>query len=152
VSRRSALIRLSWAYVRHGLRRRFRAPPAAGAEQVLATYGEDHLLPLTPTERGHLPAMSRCINCGLCAIVVRRVGGVRPPDLPNAYLRDPTLLSAARTDLAGPSPAPRVLAAASAACPVGVPLAEVAAAVQRLAAEQEDRNPAGQKGAAPPPV
>lgn len=138
MSRRSALIRLAWAYLRHALRRRFRAPPAATAEQVLAIYREDRLRPLTPAEREHLPAMSRCINCGLCAMVVRRVSGVPPSDLANAYLSDPTLLPAARTDLAGRSPTPRVLAAAAAACPVGVPLDEVAAAVRRLAGDGEE--------------
>lgn len=136
MSRRSALVRLAWAYLRHGLGRRLRAPPPATAEQVLATYTEDRLRPLTPAEREHMPAMSRCINCGLCAMVVRRVSGVPPSDLANAYLSDPTLLPGVRIDL-GRSPTPRVLAAAAAACPVGVPLDEVAAAVRRLAGDGE---------------
>lgn len=125
-------MRLAWAYARHGYRRRFSPQPAATAEEVLATYAADGLRPLTAEERAGLPAMSRCISCGLCALVVRRVGGTRPPDLANAYLRDPTLLPAAAADLEGAEPGPQALAAAAAACPVGVPLQEVVAAVRRL--------------------
>jgi hypothetical protein len=133
---RAARLRFAWAFVRHQLRRRFRTPPAATAEEVVTTYAQDHLRPLTPFERERLPAMSRCINCGLCALVVRRVGQVRLPDLASAYLRDLTLLPAAGADLKGGDPGPDALAAAAAICPVGVPLDEVAAAVRRLAAPE----------------
>jgi hypothetical protein len=133
VSRRAAGLRLAWAYLRHALRRRFRPQPPGRAEEVLIAYAADRLQPLTPAERAGLPAMARCLNCGMCALVVRRVGRVRPSDLPSAYLRDLTLLPAAASDLEGADPAPHVLAAAAAACPVGVPLDEVAAAVRRLA-------------------
>jgi len=43
------------------------------------------------------------------------------------------LLPAAMTDMGGDEPPPHLLAAASAVCPVGVPLDEVAATVRRLA-------------------
>lgn len=130
-------LRLVWAYVRHEVRRRLRlrAVPPASAEEVVAAYAEDGLRPLSPEERSALPAMSRCVSCGLCALVVRRVvGRVRPPDLASAYLRDLTLLPAAAADLAGDDTPPHALEAAAAVCPVGVPLDEVAAAVRRLAA------------------
>ena len=134
VARRSAMLRLGWAYARHQLRRRFRLPFAAHAQDVLNTYAGDRLRPLTLGEHRQLPAMSRCINCGLCALIVKRVGGVRPADLPTAYLRDYTQLPVAISDLEGGDPGAPALLSAAAACPVGVPLAEVAAAVQRLAA------------------
>ena len=55
-------------------------------------------VPLTPSERARLPAMSRCVNCGICALVVGRVGAIRLPDLSTTYLRDHTLLPAATRD------------------------------------------------------
>jgi hypothetical protein len=134
VGRRSSLVRLGWAYARHQLRRRFRGPLPAHAQDVLNTYAEDRLQPLTLSERGQLPAISRCVNCGLCALVVKRVGGVRLADLPAAYLRDYTQLAAAATDLEGGDPGTHALLSAAAVCPVSVPLAEVAAAVRRLGA------------------
>jgi hypothetical protein len=140
VSRRTVRLRLGWAYLRHLYRQRFSRPPPAPAEEVLLAYREDRLRPLTPGERGRLPAMSRCVGCGLCALVVRRVGSTRPPDLANAYLRDLTLLPLAASDLEGVDPGPTALAAAAAACPVGVPIDEVAATVRRLAAGRDGRD------------
>ena len=89
--------------------------------------------PVAALPRTGLAAMSRCINCGLCALVVRRAGYTRLPDLPGAYLRDPGLLQAAVADLEGGEPSAEALAAAAAVCPVGVPVEEVAAAVRRAA-------------------
>jgi hypothetical protein len=77
--------------------------------------------------------MSRCVNCGLCALVARRVGRVRTPDLATAYLRNAAALPDAASDLGGGDPGSSALAAAAAACPVGVPVDEVAAVVRRLA-------------------
>lgn len=128
-------MRLAWAYVRHLARRRFRSPAPGTADEVLTTYSHDRLRPLTAAERERLPAMSRCINCGLCALVVRRLGEARMPDLANTYLRDYTQLPIARADLVGAEARAHVLAAAAAVCPTGVPLDEVAEAVRRLAAK-----------------
>ena len=136
MSRRSARLRLALAYGRHQYRQRFQRPPPASAEEVLITYAEDRLRPLTPAERTRLPAMSRCIGCGLCALVVRRLGRTRLPDLANAYLRDLTLLPLCASDLEGGDPGQTALAAAAAVCPVGVPLDEVAAIVRRLATQE----------------
>ncbi len=99
----------------------------------MMTYADDHLSTLTLRERAQLPVMSRCISCGLCALVVRRVGGVRLADLSASYLRDYTQLPAAAGDLEGGDPGAQALIAATAACPVGVPLEEVLAIVRRLA-------------------
>jgi hypothetical protein len=118
--------------LRHRINPQAPPPPSATADGVLGAYADDNLRPLLPGERTRLPAMSRCINCGLCALVVRRFGRTRLPDLADAYLRDPTLLPAAIRDLDG-DPGSEALAAAAAVCPVGVPLDEVAAAVRRLA-------------------
>lgn len=100
---------------------------------MVSTYAEDRLTPLTLSERTRLPEMSRCINCGLCALVVKRVGGVRLADLPTTYLRDYTHLRAAAADLDGGDPGTQAVLSAAAACPVGVPLDEVAAVIRRLA-------------------
>jgi hypothetical protein len=133
VKRRSALARLAAAYARHVLRRRLSPSSHATAEDVLRTYADDRLQPLTAGERSRLPVMSRCINCGLCAMVAGRVGRVRLPDLGSSYLRDLTLLPSAARDLDGGDAGPSAMAAAAAVCPVGVPLDELAAIVQRLA-------------------
>ena len=109
-------------------------PPPVSADEVVIAYSEDRLAPLTAGERAHLPAMSRCINCGLCALVVRRLGGVRPPDLASAYLRDLTRLPEARTDLSMTEPGSAAIAAAAAVCPVAVALDECAAMVRRWGA------------------
>lgn len=130
MSRLGSLARLAAAYGVHQVRRKvWRRPGAGGAERVLEIYAPDRLRPLTEAEREGLPAMSRCINCGICALVAGRLGGVRLPDLASGYLRHYPLLVDAAPDLEGDEPD---LAAATAACPVGVPLAEVAAMVRRL--------------------
>ena len=129
---RLARLRLAWAYARHELRRRFRPVQPASADDVAITYGADRLVPLTPVERARLPAMSRCVSCGLCALVVKRVGHTRLPDLASAHLRDLTRLPLTAADLEGGEPGAHVLAAAAAVCPVGVPLDEVTAAVRRF--------------------
>lgn len=136
MSRATALARLAAAYGRHELRRRFRRP-AAGLARLRANYASDRLLPLTAAERELLPEAAGCINCGLCALVAARVGGLRPPDLASAYLRDYPALGDVRGDWEGSgepgSEAASALAAAAAACPAGVPLGGVAAIVRRLA-------------------
>lgn len=136
MSRASALARLAAAYGRHQVRRRFRRPEP-GHDRLLEAYAADRLVPLTPGERELLPEAGRCINCGLCALVAARVSGLRPPDLPAAYLRDYPRLSGVRSDWSERSSdsdeIAASLAAAAAACPTGVPLPEVMAAVLRLA-------------------
>jgi hypothetical protein len=59
------------------------------------------------------------------------MGKVRLPDLASSYMRLYARLGEAASDVDGDSPD---LVAAAAACPVGVPLGEVAAIVRRLAA------------------
>lgn len=133
MSRGSALARLAAAYARHQAARTFRRPGGQAA-LLLETYSSDRLRPLTPDEREALPVLSGCINCGICALVASRAGAVRLPDLASGYLRNYPLLEASASDLAGDRPSPEAMAAASAACPVGVPLEGVAAMVLRLSA------------------
>ncbi|HEX6547255.1 MAG TPA: hypothetical protein VF134_00760 [Candidatus Dormibacteraeota bacterium] len=143
MSRTSALARLAAAYGAHQIRRRVLRRPPPGAERLLETYAPDRLLPLRSAERDVLPAASRCINCGLCSVVAARVDGLRPADLASSYLRDYPRLALARSEVLGwsgasetaadpvlPSPS---LAAAAAACPVGVPLEGVLEMIRRLA-------------------
>lgn len=130
MSRRGALARLATAYATHQLRRRLPGTREGGGEErFLNSYRPEHLVPLSGEERERLPAMSACINCGLCALAAGRLGAVRLPDLASAYLRPYPLLGSAESDLRGSEPDWR---AAAAACPVGVPLEEVAAMVRRL--------------------
>jgi ferredoxin len=75
--------------------------------------------------------MIGCINCGLCAFAAGRIGRTRLPDLASSYLRLYARLGDASGDVSGDLPD---VEAAAAACPVGVPLPEVAAIVRRLAA------------------
>ena len=130
MSRRSAFARLALAYTGHQLRRRFRRPHPQLAE-LLETYRPDHIQPLAPHERATQPAMSGCILCGACALAAGRLGSVRLPDLASGHLRSLDLLPVAADDLDGNRPD---LEAAAAACPVGVPLPEVAQFVARLSA------------------
>lgn len=120
--------RLGAAYARHQLRRwtgrRTRAPGSAEA-----IYDPEGYFSLTESERDLLPQMSRCINCGICAMVAGRSGNAYLPDLSSSYLRPLHLLPAVRPDLTGMQ---ADLEEAAAACPVGVPLPAVAAMVRRL--------------------
>jgi ferredoxin len=72
-----------------------------------------------------------CINCGLCALAASRMGRARLPDVASSYLRLYAGVGEASTDVEGDGPD---FEAAAAACPVGVPLGEVAAIVRRIAA------------------
>ena len=132
MSKRTALLRLAAAYGRHQVRRRLpgRRSAADGESVLYDTYRAEGIVPLTPEEREALPALSGCIGCGLCALAAGRLGTVRLPDLASAYLRPYALLAGASGDVEGSEPD---LSAASAACPVGVPLEGVAAMVRRLA-------------------
>src|SRR5262249_351882 len=111
------------------------ALPGAGAGPLgLGPGGAGIRRPPGLAGRPVIPAAaSRCLNCGLCALVGRRVGRVRTSDLASAYLRGATALSDAASDVGGGDPGSAALAAATAACPVGVPVDEVAAVVRRLA-------------------
>src|SRR5215472_13749039 len=129
VNRRAERLKSAWA----SLRQAASPEPAVDAREVLAAYGSGGLQALTPRERSRLPEMSRCIGCGLCALVIRRAGYTRLPDLASAYLRDASQLPAAEPDLRGGDPGADALAAAAAVCPVGVPLDEVAVAVRKMA-------------------
>ena len=134
MNRRTARLREAWTSLRHAA-----SPlPPVDAGEVAIAYGTGVLGVLSPRERSRLPEMSRCISCGLCALVIRRAGYTRLPDLANAYLRDAELLPDAATDLRGGDPGADALATAAAACPVGVPLDEVAVAIRRLAEAGHD--------------
>jgi hypothetical protein len=128
-SRAESLARLAVAYARHQARRLVkRRRDSPGVDRVTSLYAADRLQPLTAVERSLLPAMSRCINCGICALVAGRTGSAYVPDLSSAYLRALPKLNHAASDLGRAD-----LQAAAAACPVGVPLPAVAAIVERLA-------------------
>jgi hypothetical protein len=133
--RAAALSRLAAAYAGHQVRRWTGRGSRGGAAAAERVYRPEHYLALTPEERDLLPAMSRCINCGICAMVAGRLGKAYLPDLASAYLRPLHQLPLVQADLeAGAPETPQAdLEAAAAACPVGVPLPALAAIVRRLA-------------------
>jgi hypothetical protein len=130
MARTDSLAKLAFAYGVHLTRRRLTRPRSQVAK-LLETYAPDGIRPLLPEEREHHPQLVGCINCGLCAFAAGRLASVRLPDLASSYMRLYARLGESASDVAGDSPD---LEAASAACPVGVPLDEVAAIVRRLAA------------------
>src|SRR5438270_1847916 len=130
MGRADSLVKLAWAYGIHQTRRR--VTRSRSQKQVLLdTYAGDGLKPLNAAEQERHPALIGCINCGLCALAAGRLGRTRLPDVASSYLRLYARLGDASADVAGELPD---VEAAAAACPVGVPLPEVAALVRRLAA------------------
>lgn len=130
MGRTDSLAQLAWAYGVHLTRRRLMRPRSQLTD-LLDTYAADGIRALEPTERDRLPHLVGCINCGLCALAAGRMGKTRLPDLATSYMRLYARLGEASSDLVGDEPD---FEAASAACPVGLPLAEVATVVRRLTA------------------
>lgn len=130
MARADSLAKLAWAYGMHLTRRRL-TRPRSQLTVLLETYAPDGLRPLQQDERERHPQLIGCINCGLCALAAGRVGKIRLPDLASSYMRLYARLGKASSDVEGDA---SELEAAAAACPVGVPLVEVAAIVRRLAA------------------
>jgi succinate dehydrogenase/fumarate reductase-like Fe-S protein len=129
MARADSLAKLAFAYGMHLTRRRLSRPRSQVAK-LLETYASDGIRPLLPEERARHAQLTGCINCGLCALAAGRVGNVRLPDLASSYMRLYARVGEAASDVEGDS---SELEAAAAACPVGVPLDEVAVIVRRLA-------------------
>ena len=130
MGRADSLVKLAWAYGLHQTRRRIARPrPQLG--ELLETYTPDGIRALTPAEQERHHELIGCINCGLCALAAGRIGKTRLPDVAASYMRLYASLGAASSDFEGDEPD---IDAAAAACPVGVPLAEVVAIVRRLSA------------------
>jgi hypothetical protein len=129
MGRADSLAKLALAYAAHQTRRRLRRPRPQ-LDSLLAIYAADGIKPLEAAEQESHPRLVGCINCGLCALAAGRLGGTRLPDLASSYMRLYARLGDATSDVSGDAPD---LAAAAAACPVGVPLDEVAKVVRRMA-------------------
>lgn len=129
MARADALARLAWAYGLHQARRRL-GRKSAQLSSLVEMYAPDGIKPLTATEQSNHPRLTSCISCGLCALAASRIGKTRLPDLASSYMRLYARLGDASVDISGDGPD---LVAASAVCPVGLPLDEVAAVVRRLA-------------------
>ena len=132
MGRADSLAKLAWAYARHQVRRQF-GWTESQLDRLLDTYETDGIHPLEASEQRRHPQLVNCINCGVCAFAAGRMGSTRLPDLASSYMRLYARLGEASSDVDGEGPSPD-LAAASAACPVGLPLEEVAAVVRRLGA------------------
>jgi hypothetical protein len=128
MARADSLAKLALAYGVHQARRRLgRRKPQLDA--LLDTYRPDGMRALDASEQARHPRLVTCINCGLCALAAGRLGRTRLPDLASSYMRLYSRLSDVASDVEGETPD---LVAAAAACPVGLPLDEVAAVVRRL--------------------
>ena len=130
MGRADSLAKLAWAYGVHLTRRRL-TRPRSQLQELFDTYASDGIRALQPSERERHPQLIGCINCGLCALAAGRIGKTRLPDLASSYLRLYSRLGEASSDVEGDGPD---LKAAGAACPVGVPLDDVAVIVRRIAA------------------
>jgi ferredoxin len=111
------------------LARRRLTRPRSQLDELFDTYAPDGIRALRTAERERHPRLVGCINCGLCALAAGRIGKARLPDLASSYMRLYARLGEASSDIDGDEPD---LEAAAAACPVGVPLPEVAAIVRRM--------------------
>jgi hypothetical protein len=130
MGRTDSLAKLALAYGVHLARRRVTRPRSQLGD-LYQTYEPDGIRALLPSERERHPHLVGCINCGLCALAAGRIGNTRLPDLASSYMRLYARLGDASSDNEGDLPD---LEAAAAACPVGVPLAEVEAIVRRMTA------------------
>jgi hypothetical protein len=130
MGRTDSLAKLAWAYGLHLARRRL-TRPRSQLTTLVDMYSRDGIRALEPAEREKHPRLIGCINCGMCALAAGRLGKTRLPDVASSYMRLYARLGEAASDIEGDTPD---LEAASAACPVGLPLADVAAVVRRLAA------------------
>jgi hypothetical protein len=130
MGRTESLAKLAWAYGLHLTRRRL-TRPRSQLQELFDSYAPDGIRALEPSERERHPQLIGCINCGLCALAAGRIGKTRLPDLASSYMRLYSRLGDASSEIEGDEPA---LEAAASACPVGVPLVEVAAIVRRIAA------------------
>ena len=130
MGRTDSLAKLAWAYGIHLTRRRL-TRPRSQLQELFDVYAADGIRALLPSERERHPHVIGCINCGLCALAAGRMGKTRLPDLASSYMRLYSRLGEATSDVDGDGPD---LVAAASACPVGVPLDEVAAIVRRIAA------------------
>src|SRR5438067_5194379 len=129
MARADSLAKLAWAYGVHQARRRL-TWPRSQIDELFETYAPDGIRAMEPAERERHPRLVTCINCGLCALAAGRLGKTRLPDLATSYMRLYARVGEASSDLeGGESPD---LAAAASVCPVGLPLAEVAAVVLRI--------------------
>jgi succinate dehydrogenase/fumarate reductase-like Fe-S protein len=130
MGRTDSLAKLALAYGVHLARRRL-SRPRSQLDDLFDTYATDGIRALQPAERERHPHLVGCINCGLCALAAGRIGQTRLPDLASSYMRLYARLGEASSDIEGDAPD---LEAAASACPVGVPLVEVAAIVRRMTA------------------
>lgn len=128
MARADSLVKLAWAYGIHLARRRL-TRRRSQLSDLLETYRPDGIRPVDAATRELHPRLIACINCGLCALAAGRLGRTRLPDLASSYMRLYPRLDEASSDLEGDMPD---LVAASAVCPVGLPLEDVAAAVRRM--------------------
>ena len=130
MARLHALWVLAWALIRTLFGRLFGG--TGGLSLFRENYDDDRLPPATLEERALLPAMSRCIACGLCDVGGPTPGGAGPMDLALASSRQTPDADAAVVGLARLSD--EVLAERERICPTRVPLVAIARLTRARAA------------------
>lgn len=120
-----ALLLLAIHFWKHVLKKVTFTYRAGGSERFISNYLPDRLLPLSPETRRALPSWQRCTACGLCDSVYDRAG-VSLMGLVVSASRDFSEMQAAAPDAAYFDDT-ELLAAAEAACPEQVPIADVVA-------------------------
>ncbi len=109
------------------LLRTLRRGAPSGLARFRENYDADRLDPVTPAERAALPALGRCIACGLCDVPRRAGDAAEARPLMVVMLaasRQMPDFEAAERLLAGVGDAE--LTGREADCPAGVPMREVA--------------------------
>ncbi len=129
-----SLVRLGWSLVRTVVRNR--VVRGSQLPRVLAQYRPDGMLSAEPGDPAVLTGAGRCMVCGRCDVRALELDAFDAlgPRGPMAFVLGASRLAGGAeppSDLA----TPEVLGELTAACPVGVPFAPLAALVRRRETE-----------------
>lgn len=103
-------------------------------ERFLEAVRPEGFLPLLPEERAGFPRTMACVHCGLCALAGPHASSAW--DEAWTFVAGPSRALDRATVVAASTPAPARERATSLVCPTGVPIHQIAAMLDRLAAER----------------
>lgn len=134
-----AWLNLAYHFNKHILvrlpKRAFRG--GADAERFRDAVEPEGYVPLSPAERDIMPRAMRCINCGLCAIAATPDAPISAWDEAWTFVAGPSRSIDRAHIVSAALPAAAFSAQASAVCPMGVPITEIAAMLERLGQEAD---------------